>query len=159
MGCSSYWFLPKRFLHKSFLLGETLLSLVQNIVIISLISCVMGVTGLHLVVSFRRLLPSPPEIKRLIVLYTVFLLTPITLDNTLMLRSSTSLLSNIIRLDLFKTRSSSDLLMLTKLLWRLFTSTDVRLELRPSNQLILLSIKNYLLLFSGSVLGQIIEIG
>ena len=44
----------KRFLHKSFLLGEILLSLVLNIVIISLIYDVMGLIGLHLVVSFSK---------------------------------------------------------------------------------------------------------
>ena len=66
--------------------------------IISLISDVMGVIGLHLVVSFMRLLPSPPEIKLLIVFYTLFLLAPTTLDSTLMLRLSMLQLSNIISL-------------------------------------------------------------
>ena len=68
----------------SFLLSETLISLVQNMVIISLISDVMGVIDLHIVGSFSRLLPSPPEINWFLVLYTLFLLTPITLDSTLM---------------------------------------------------------------------------
>ena len=110
MGCYSYWFLPKHFLHKSFLLGKTLLSLVQNMVIICLISDVMGVTSLHFVVSFRRPLPSPPEINRFIILYINYIRehTNVKIVN--------SLLSNIIRLHIFKTRSSSDLLMLTKLL-------------------------------------------
>ena len=71
------------------------LSLVQKMVIISLIFNVIGVIELHLVATFSRLFPSSLEFKQFIVLYALFLLMPIISDNLLMLCLSTSLFNNI----------------------------------------------------------------